>query len=429
MRIPVGYAGTLIDRWNGWAVFTCTRTVAEAIVAEQQAQRDRLHADLIGQGRSPDDAAGGVNDAMGTMRFDEDTIIVDETAVYGDPDAVTRIEPDRDGRYVVMGGSWCWQAVDPHDCDRIVGDLPAPGDEQQFVELPHTGMRVPHDRLRVTNLLMLPGTPAASLATLALDDTPVAEARTSADGSDITKLSAAFGSNDWTRYVAGCRQHGLPVSEAGVLDALVIEFQVGQAARQAEADGGVLTRLVAADGSILRLRAVWPAPYDHSARRQLGQRLRLQDPHPRGHLWQWWTGTAWHHLASVTGSHTVADPAHRQPSVGQLLAYVIAESLYERLDRDQMVRLAAGEGIPLDPRMKDEHIRDLLRDAHRESGREAGLPVDDLSTLSAAEGLELGRIATGGAADRPAATGQQEPSEAGQPPIHRPSQQETRDGR
>ncbi|GLI03711.1 hypothetical protein [Phytohabitans aurantiacus] len=430
IRIPMGYAGTLIDRWNGWAVFTCTRTVAEAIVAEQQAQRDRLQADLIDRGRSPDDAAREVDDAMGTMRFNGDTIVVDETAVYGDPSAVTRIEPDRDGRYVVMGGSWCWQAVDPHDCDRIVGDLPAPGQEQQFVELPHSGMWVPHDRLRVTHLQKFPGTPAASLATLALDDKPVAEARTSADGSAITRLSAAFGRNDWTGYVAGCRRYGVPVSETHILDALVTEHQIGQAARQAEADGGVLTRLLDADGTILRLRPVWPAPRDYTARRQLGQRLRQLAPHPQGRLWQWWTGAGWHHLASITGSGAIADPAQRQPNVGQLLAHIIAEALYERLDRDHMVHLAAGEGIPLDPRMSDEQIRDLLRAAHRESGREAGLPVDDLPTLSAAEGLELGRLAASGAdADRPAPTGQQEPSEHGDHATDPPSQQENRDGR
>src|SRR5256714_2943794 len=30
MRIPVAFVGTLIARWNGWAVFACTREVAEA---------------------------------------------------------------------------------------------------------------------------------------------------------------------------------------------------------------------------------------------------------------------------------------------------------------------------------------------------------------------------------------------------------------
>jgi len=32
----MGSVGTLIDWWNGWAVFSCTRPVAEAVVAQQQ---------------------------------------------------------------------------------------------------------------------------------------------------------------------------------------------------------------------------------------------------------------------------------------------------------------------------------------------------------------------------------------------------------
>ncbi|MDG4834174.1 hypothetical protein O7627_33455 [Solwaraspora sp. WMMD1047] len=420
MRLPVGFVGVLTGTWNGFAVFTCSRAVAEAIVADQQVQRERHRARLIDLGRGPDDADRDLDEAMATMRFDRDTIVVDETAATGDPDAVTRIGPDPDGRYVVMGGSWTWQAVDPHDCDTIIGDLPAPGAQQRFVELPHTGLRAPHDRLHVTDLQTVAGTPPTSLVTLALDDTPVAEARTSADGAHLSLPSATFSRGDWAAYLTGCRQHGRPASQTQVLDALVTEYQVGQAARQAAADGAVLTRLLDADGTILLLRPVWPAPRDHLARRRLGQRLRLRDPHPRGHLWQWWTGTAWHHLASVTGSRTVADPTGRRPNLGQLLAFLIAGSLYESLDRDQLVRQAADDGIPLDRQMSDDQIRALVRDAHRERGREAGLPVDDLPTLTAADGLELGRIATGGApTNHPATTDQPTPSDPDQPPTHR----------
>ena len=41
-----GYIGTLIDWWNGWAVFTCTREVAEAIVAQQDRIRAEVRAAL-----------------------------------------------------------------------------------------------------------------------------------------------------------------------------------------------------------------------------------------------------------------------------------------------------------------------------------------------------------------------------------------------
>lgn len=418
MRMAVAFVGTLVDTWNGFAVFTCSRAVAEAIVADQHLHRGRRHAELVEQGRSPSDADRIVDGELARMRLDGTAVVVDETAVCGDADAVTRIEPDTDGQYVVMGGAWCWEAVDPADCDRIVGDLPTPGAQQHFVLLPHTWLRVPHDRLRVTDLQPAPAKkPGTSIVALALDGVAVAQARSSVGGSHMFRLSAAFGRNDWTSYLAGCRHHGRPASAAQVLDALVTEYQVDQAIHQAEADGGVLTRLLDEDGAILRLRPVWPAPARHSARMQLGQRLRVEDPHPQGHLWQLWTGSGWQYLASVTGFHTVAEAPARQPSVGQVFAFIIAESLLERLERAELVRHAAGEGIPLDPQMSDDDIRALLRAAHRERGRQDGLPVDDLPTLSAADGLELGRIAAGGtpAADRPAAP--PTPSDPDQPPT------------
>jgi hypothetical protein len=38
----------------------------------------------------------------------------------------------------------------PAHYDRIVGTLPTPGQQQEFVDLVHTlGMRLPHDRLRI----------------------------------------------------------------------------------------------------------------------------------------------------------------------------------------------------------------------------------------------------------------------------------------
>ncbi|MDG4795029.1 hypothetical protein [Micromonospora sp. WMMD1082] len=414
--LPVGFVGVLTGTWNGYAVFTCSRQVAEAIVADQQVQRERHRAWLIDLGRGPADADGHVAEVFATMRFDGDTIVVDESAVSGDPDAVTRIEPDQDGQYVMMGGSWAWQALDPHDCEHVVGVLPAPSAQQRFVDLPHTGLRAPHDRLHVTDLQAAPGVPSTSVVTLALDDAPVAEALTSADGSHLSRLSAAFDHNDWAAYLTGCRQHGQPVSETQVLDALITEFQVGQAARRAAADRAVLTRLLDADGTILRLLPVWPAPRGHLARSQLGQRLRLENPHPRDHLWQWWNGTAWRPLASNSGMHTVTE---RKPNPGQFLAFVIADSLYERFDRGELIEQAAGDGIPLDPQMTDDQIRALLRAVLRELAREIGLPVDGLPTLTAAQGLELGRIAAGGAlTDSPATTDHPTPSGPDQPPTH-----------
>ncbi|MCO1597621.1 DUF4314 domain-containing protein [Micromonospora sp. RHAY321] len=129
VRIPVGFVGTLVDTWNGWAVFTCTRQVAEAIVAEQQAARDRYRQHLADQGVTGSDLDDLVDESMARMRFDGDVIDVDESRVHYDPEAVQRIAPNADGEYIVMGWAWTWIPVHPYDCDHLVGDIPAPGEQ------------------------------------------------------------------------------------------------------------------------------------------------------------------------------------------------------------------------------------------------------------------------------------------------------------
>ncbi|WP_019030719.1 DUF4314 domain-containing protein [Salinispora arenicola] len=123
-RIPVGFVGTLIDLWNGWAVFCCTRQVAEAIVADQQTRRDQFRQRLLDSGAT--DVDRQVDESMGRMWLDGDVIVADDSRVQGDPEAIDRIRPDADGRYVVMGRNWTWLPVHPHDCDRIVGIIPRP---------------------------------------------------------------------------------------------------------------------------------------------------------------------------------------------------------------------------------------------------------------------------------------------------------------
>jgi hypothetical protein len=125
LRIPIGFVGILANYWNGWAVFTCTREVAEAIVADHHDHRERYRRDLRDRGVSGEQLDRQVDQSLAVLRFDGDTIVADQRAVQDDPDAIARIEPDDCGRYTVMGRSWTWQAVDPYDCDRIVGNLPA----------------------------------------------------------------------------------------------------------------------------------------------------------------------------------------------------------------------------------------------------------------------------------------------------------------
>ncbi|MDH6466064.1 hypothetical protein M2302_006270 [Micromonospora sp. A200] len=129
MRIPVGFVGTLVDTWNGWAKFTCTRAVAEAIVADQQAARDRYRQTLAEEDVPEARRERLLDESLARMRFDGDVIDVDETLIHHDPAAVHRIAPDAQGRYTVMGRAWTWTAVHPCDCDHIAGDIPDPASQ------------------------------------------------------------------------------------------------------------------------------------------------------------------------------------------------------------------------------------------------------------------------------------------------------------
>ncbi|MBM0273985.1 DUF4314 domain-containing protein [Micromonospora tarensis] len=137
MRVPVGFVGILVDLWNGWAVFTCTREVAEAIVADQQAARDSLRQSLAQGGLPEADLDRVVDQSMARLSFDGDAIVADFTRLEDDPDAIERVSPDTDGRYDVMGRSWTWLPVHPYDCDRIAGAIPDPPGHGHAEHGPH----------------------------------------------------------------------------------------------------------------------------------------------------------------------------------------------------------------------------------------------------------------------------------------------------
>ncbi|MGI5214837.1 hypothetical protein [Plantactinospora sp. CA-290183] len=92
--------------------------------------------------------------------------------------------------------------------------------------------------------------------------------------------------------------------------------------------------------------------------------------------------------------------------VMRILAYVIADSLLEELTREELVIAAAERGVSLiNPEMTDEQIRTVIRRHAADKARRDGLPVDDLPTLTAAEGRDLGRRLAGGGPRPQAAPG------------------------
>lgn len=272
-RVPVGFVGTLIDTWNGWAVFTCTRAVAEAIVAEQgrlrKAERARIEAGAV-RGRN---RARAVNEAICPMWWDGDEIVVDERVMHPGDEGLSRIAPDEDGLYIVNGWRWTWRAVDPADCDQIAGLIPPYGRHQQFVLLTHTPLRVPHDRLTVTSLTAVTiGGGQASSAVLKLDGRKVGTVDNHGDGGP-------------TQF------H--PVGK-------VTEYDLGRQIRRAASNGQHLIR-VTADGFCLATYTLEGPPITGGHADAVVADLNQRDggSYPPDSVWEIWRTNRWAYLGPV----------------------------------------------------------------------------------------------------------------------------------
>ena len=297
-RIRVGFVGLLIDTWNGWAVFTCTRAVAEAIAADQGRTRADLHASEVARGLSDTDAAASVDTSMAQMWFDGDSLIVDQRTVDQDPDSIDRVTARDDGTWVVMGWNWCWTVVEPGYCDTVIGDLPAPGDQQVYVRLAHVpGVRVPHDRFRVADSALVDGNPQLVAYGLAADGEPVGHVVTDRRiGTREVRSTDPDAEAMIRAFAEQCRRFGEPMSVPQVIDALIQEYDLSQYARRADADGNALVRLLDADG---RVRDVQMLTLPHRARPQALRDLVHRTGIPGGVTWELWTGRGWLHFTNA----------------------------------------------------------------------------------------------------------------------------------
>lgn len=290
----IGFAGTLVGDWNGWAVFSCTRQVADAIVADLEQVREAERDSLRTAGVTEKDLERQVNATLTALGFDGDTLVADQRVMQGDPQAIERVDPDVDGRYVVMGRNWQWQAVDPNRCTRIVGDLPDPDQRQQFVPLAHTpAMRLPDDRLTLTLLKHWPVHGGlAYIAALTHDGQRIATVGNdgAGGGTDLLLAGPAFSDQQWRQYLDRCRYDGQPVTQQRLLDALADEAYLGAAVAQADRNGGTQLRLVDPDGHTLALRPIIPAPRDLQALLELGPELAREAATGQ---WQIWDGRTW----------------------------------------------------------------------------------------------------------------------------------------
>jgi hypothetical protein len=307
-RIRTGFVGLLIDSWNGWAVFSCTRPVAEAIVADLGRMRAAMRADALAAGATDPDHE--VDQSTPAMWFDGDTIVVDQRCVDDDPDAFDRLTARDDGTYVVMGWNWCWTVVEPGDCDAIVGYLPAPERQQVYELLTHApGVRVPNNRLRVI---------AADLADW---DTDVVVYHLDHDGQHAADMTAdrragtrgllPAGADAETaihRFADGCRRFGQPMTVPEVIDALVHEYDFSRYAARADADDQALLRLLDDDW---RIRDVITLPNPAKPRLPaLREQLRRRSAVAGATRWELWTGRGWYPL----GTAITPTPTPQQPT-------------------------------------------------------------------------------------------------------------------
>jgi hypothetical protein len=127
-RYRAGFVGVLERYWNGWAVFACDRPVLEQIVADRAADREADRDSRL----SPVDQERELDLRWGRTSFDGEVLVVDQRIMQGDPEAIERGTARADGRWSVRPMNLCWDAVDPARCDRIIGDLPAAGQEQAW---------------------------------------------------------------------------------------------------------------------------------------------------------------------------------------------------------------------------------------------------------------------------------------------------------
>lgn len=115
-----GYAGDLVRRWNGWAVFTVPRAVAEAIVIQHQTTVTTTMIERAGNGEHLADAWLATLQQLASITWLRGLIVVDSRVLAADPTAVEVTTPDADGNYTI-GWGWTWDDVDAADVHTLHG--------------------------------------------------------------------------------------------------------------------------------------------------------------------------------------------------------------------------------------------------------------------------------------------------------------------
>jgi hypothetical protein len=286
-------------------VWRCTRDVAEAVVADQHRLREDERGRLVALGQSGDALDRSVDEYRPPLWFDGDDLVLDETALYGEP-AVDRQSPGEDGRYCPMGLHWTWIAVDRADCDRIAGALPALGENREFVLATHQPLRMPHDRLTVTQVHTAPpGDRLDYAATLSLDGNTVgATGHPHNGGVEFHPLNREFSRADLDVFVDACRWRGRAASRDTVLEALVADYEITTRITVAEGEGLALIVLRDGDEHVVSTDyRVGRNEFGAGGMQMLAVRLTAaaadRYPDQAQFVWHVWTGNRWRLIGIV----------------------------------------------------------------------------------------------------------------------------------
>ncbi len=181
---------------------------------------------------------------------------------------------------------------------------------------PHTGLWVPHDRLRVTSPRELPtcdGVVFTATPRLGKHKAGVIENH-GTGGSTLFRPDpkAGFGYRELNEYAAACRKNGEPVSTETVLNDLVEEYDVARLVKRYAAKGGTVARLMSADGYRLADARIPRMPATPAQRQRIAEYLAGELSEP-GAVWQLWTGQHCeplpHRSPGMSGSRTGAGSA------------------------------------------------------------------------------------------------------------------------
>lgn len=320
-RIPVGFVGVLIDWWHGFAVWRCTREVAEAVAADQERMREQEQARLAEDGLTGDDLDQHVDEHLARVYFDGDELVLDETAQHGEP-SFERQGPGRDGRYCPMGFSWTWQVVRPEWCDRIAGELPAFGQHREYVLATHQPLRMPHERIRVIALdESTTDYGTTSTATLAVDDEPVGVVwQRPGQPAQFRSDGPGFRERDLDDFVAACRWRSRDTDTDTVLRALVSEYKATAHIAAAARHGMAAVIMRDGDDHIVGTEIfLEPRPFAPGDRQALADmftgREQALRPEQNQFVWQIWDGRRWQMLGIVDVPRD--DPSARPELPGQ----------------------------------------------------------------------------------------------------------------